>query len=67
MSQFWNSDPTAPFWRDPKSLFWLPYGVTTYSYDSDGRLIEVTYPDGSTVSYNYDNMGNRTSVDITLP
>jgi YD repeat-containing protein len=64
MSQFWNSDPTAPFWRNPDSLFWLPYGAT-YTYDQLGRLTQVSYPDGTTVVFDYDSMGNRTTVVIT--
>jgi len=66
MSQFWNSDPTSLFWKTtPDSLFWIPAGVTTYQYDNDGRLTQVTYPDGTTVVYSYDTMGNRTAVVIT--
>ena len=30
-----------------------------YSYDSMGRLIQVTYVDGTVVQYSYDKMGNR--------
>jgi len=37
-------------------------GTTTYTYDALHRLTEVTYPDGSTTSYEYDPMGNRTSM-----
>lgn len=35
--------------------------VITYKYDTLGRLIEVDYPSGS-ISYYYDEAGNRTSV-----
>jgi YD repeat-containing protein len=38
-----------------------PPGVN-YTYDSLGRLTEVTYTNGTTITYNYDAMGNRTSV-----
>ncbi|MDJ0911744.1 MAG: IPT/TIG domain-containing protein [Woeseiaceae bacterium] len=34
---------------------------TQYSYDELGRLVLVTYPDGSAISYEYDANGNRTS------
>jgi len=64
MSQFWNTDATAPFWRAEDSLFWLPSGAG-YQYDQLGRLTEIIYPDGTTVVFNYDSMGNRTSVVIT--
>jgi len=37
-------------------------GDTTYKYDSQGRLIEVNYPDGAKVTYTYDAAGNRTKV-----
>jgi len=32
-----------------------------YRYDSLNRLIQVTYPDGSTIDYTYDPSGNRLS------
>jgi len=35
-------------------------GSTQYHYDDLGRLISATYPDGSTVTYQYDLAGNRT-------
>lgn len=31
----------------------------TYGYDAIGRLISVTRSDGNTISYSYDNAGNR--------
>ena len=31
---------------------------TKYQYDAVGRLIQVTYPDGSEIHYRYDNNGN---------
>ncbi|NLW88839.1 MAG: hypothetical protein GXY43_03845 [Clostridiaceae bacterium] len=37
-------------------------GDLIYEYDLLGRLIRVTYPDGSTVSYEYDANGNILSV-----
>jgi YD repeat-containing protein len=65
MSLFWNSNPSAPFWKtNPSSLFWLNISAN-FTYDLLGRLTEVTYADGSTIVYNYDKMGNRTSVVIT--
>jgi RHS repeat-associated protein len=36
--------------------------TTQYGYDSLGRLVEVTYPDGRTVRYAYDALGNRLSM-----
>jgi len=38
--------------------------ATTYKYDTLGRLYEVCYDNGQTIVYNYDPMGNRTSVVI---
>lgn len=35
-------------------------GVTRYKYDALYRLIEVVYPDGETVTYEYDVTSNRT-------
>lgn len=34
---------------------------TTFEYDEHGRLEKVTYDDGATVTYTYDDAGNRTS------
>ncbi len=36
-----------------------------YTMDSRGRLTQITFSNGTTVVYNYDNMGNRTSVVTT--
>jgi YD repeat-containing protein len=36
----------------------------TYTYDALGRLIQVTYANGTTIIYNYDAAGNRKSVVI---
>ncbi|MEE8295608.1 MAG: Calx-beta domain-containing protein [Sphingomonadales bacterium] len=33
-----------------------------YEYDELGRLISVTYSDGTTIDYAYDDAGNRTSI-----
>ena len=37
----------------------------TYTYDTHGRLISVTYSNGSSVTYTYDAAGNRTAVSQT--
>jgi YD repeat-containing protein len=37
----------------------------TYTMDSLGRLSQITFTNGTTVVYNYDHMGNRTSVVTT--
>lgn len=36
--------------------------TATYVYDALGRLIRVTYSDGTIIVYNYDAAGNRTQV-----
>ena len=36
--------------------------VTTSTYDAEGRLVKVTYPDGSVAAYQYDANGNLTRV-----
>jgi RHS repeat-associated protein len=38
-----------------------PPELTTYTYDARDRLTSVTYPGGSSVTYGYDDVGNRTS------
>lgn len=37
----------------------------TYTYDSLGRLTGVTYSDGSSITYAYDDAGNRATVTQT--
>ncbi|SIO96771.1 Putative deoxyribonuclease RhsC [Vibrio spartinae] len=37
--------------------------TTRYAYDAQGKLIEKTLPDESTVQYSYDLLGNLTGVD----
>ncbi|GEM_PF-4517854 len=39
----------------------------SYRYDDAGRLIAVTYDDGSTITYRYDRNGNRLQRQITAP
>lgn len=40
-------------------------GTDTYTYDTLGRLTGVTYADGSSITYAYDDAGNRTTVSQT--
>ena len=35
-------------------------GITTYVYDGQHRLTQITYPNGDTTAYAYDAVGNRT-------
>jgi len=39
----------------------------SYSYDSLGRITQVIYPDSSSITYAYDNAGNRISVRVHDP
>jgi YD repeat-containing protein len=42
-------------------------GSVSYSYDALGRLVQVTYDDGTTTTYTYDANGNRISVVTEQP
>lgn len=43
----------------------LAPAATTYDYDQLGRLVRVTYGDGSQIDYSYDLAGNRTARSVT--
>lgn len=40
-------------------------GTISYSYDTLGRLVQVTYPNGAVIQYIYDANGNRTTYIVT--
>ena len=40
-------------------------GVWQYQYDESNRLVQIIDPRGVTISYTYDNVGNRTQMVIT--
>ena len=40
-------------------------GVESYTYDADGQLTGVTYPDGTSESFSYDAVGNRITANTT--
>jgi YD repeat-containing protein len=40
----------------------MPSNSAMYRYDALGRLVQVTYADGTTIVYIYDSAGNRTAV-----
>ena len=41
-------------------------GTSSYAYDDLHRLTNVTYPDGETVNYSYDAMGNRSAMTSSV-
>lgn len=41
--------------------------ATTYSYDQLNRLTGITYADGTTIEYIYDDLGNRIIRNVTGP
>ena len=45
-----------------------PAYAETYTYDTTGRLTQVAYDDGSTITYSYDNNGNllKRAVSVTM-
>ena len=42
----------------------LQQETTNYSYDNLNRLVQVVFKDGSTKNYVYDDLGNRTQLNI---
>jgi len=54
----WNATPAR---RAAEPLWATAPAVTTYAYDDFGRLSGVGYPDGRTMVYTYDAVGNRLS------
>jgi YD repeat-containing protein len=52
-------------------IVWLGAAVpavavtVSYTYDSLGRVTQVTYDNGTTITYVYDAAGNRTSQVVT--
>lgn len=52
--------PDRTSFDDSDSNFIIGQGVKrAYVYDELGRLIQITYEDGSKVNYTYDAAGNR--------
>jgi YD repeat-containing protein len=41
--------------------------TTTYTYDDAGRLTQVVYPNGKTISYTYDKAGNLLTRQVAAP
>lgn len=40
-------------------------GTIAYSYDTLGRLVQVSYPNGAVIQYSYDQSGNRLTYVVT--
>jgi YD repeat-containing protein len=54
------------------SLFFLTFFVNslnavTFEYDDLNRLVRVTYEDGAVIEYTYDEVGNRLTLETTVP
>lgn len=55
-TQIYTYTYTPQGWRDTVTD---GRGVTDYTYDGQGRVIQVQFPDSRVVSYTYDAVGNR--------
>ena len=44
----------------------VPAGTVSYQYDNLHRLTQVTYSDGTTIGYSYDNSGNLLSRNVVI-
>jgi YD repeat-containing protein len=41
--------------------------TTSYTYDDAGRLTQVVYPNGKTITYTYDKTGNLLTRQVSAP
>jgi YD repeat-containing protein len=41
--------------------------TTAYTYDDAGRLTQVVYPNGKTITYAYDKTGNLLTRQVSAP
>jgi YD repeat-containing protein len=41
--------------------------TTSYTYDDAGRLTQVSYPNGKTITYTYDKAGNLLTRQVSAP
>ena len=41
--------------------------TTAYTYDDAGRLTQVVYPNGKTITYTYDKAGNLLTRQVSAP
>jgi YD repeat-containing protein len=54
------------------TLFFLIFFVNsldavTFEYDDLNRLVKATYEDGAVIQYTYDEVGNRLTLETTVP
>lgn len=44
----------------------MPSDLVTYEYDHNGRLKKIIFANDDTVEIQFDDMGNREEVEITI-
>ena|GEM_PF-571737 len=60
-------DKIEPERPQAKRINTMAADTATYTYDNLGRIKTVTFTNGTVITYNYDAMGNRTSVVTSCP
>ena len=63
----WGGLALVLLWAAANAALPLPTAIAateTYGYDSAGRLTRVTYPNGYTIQYSYDDNGNILSIQV---